>query len=886
MNKFFQINMKVKSIINNQGLAIITAFLMMLYVNVYSQVCTGNQLTLTIQNVTNPTPTTVEYDVFIENTGSTVIKLSAFGGNVRYPSGGFAATAVLTVVDQPSASAFPGLQSIAPNHNNLSQQLRWTQNPIGSAAASVVVPSNTPMKFARFRLTNPTAWAESTAGVLYFSNGGTGISLNTLAVYCNGNTDSWPISLANSNLVLAHTSTVNPVNFTINPSSSCPTAASASNLLAESCIGAANGSASITITGAANNSSSVTYTVDGGSSQNATLSAGAFSVLNLSAGSHVVAVTYPSCSAVSTSSFNIGAGEANVTPSVSVSASASTICAGTSVTFTATPTNGGAAPTYQWKLNGNDVGTGSTTYTNTGLVNTDVVTVVMTANNTCQTSSTANGNSVTMTVTPNVTPTFTAVSAICSGGSLSALPTSSTNTTPITGTWSPALNNTATTTYTFTPTAGQCATTTTLSITVTPNVTPTVSIAASTSTICSGTSVTFTATPTNGGSIPTYQWQLGGVDIIGETSATYTSAGLANNDVVTVVMTANNTCQTSAIANGNSVTMTVTPSSTNTTPISACGSYVWNGTTYTSSGVYTGSTTNCVTESLDLTITPATTIGSVSTSICAGASYTWPANGQTYTSAQSGLTVITGCNTATLDLTITLATTTGSVDTSICDGSSYTWPANGQTYTTAQSGLTVITGCNTATLNLTITAVTTIGSVDTSICALASYTWPANGQTYTSAQTGLTVVTGCNTATLNLTLTPVQDNTLNVDTIANSYTWIVNGQTYTTSGTYNFVDSINCVNEILILSLTNDIAEESSDAFTIFPNPTNGNVVISLLSDDQCRLNVYDYHGQLVFENPSISNGYGVNLSDYSPGVYIFRVYTSNQIYTRRIIKN
>jgi hypothetical protein len=29
-----------------------------------------------------------------------------------------------------------------------------------------------------------------------------------------------------------------------------------------------------------------------------------------------------------------------------------------------------------------------------------------------------------------------------------------------------------------------------------------------------------------------------------------------------------------------------------------------------------------------------------------------------------------------------------------------------------------------------------------------------------------------------------------------------------------------------------------------------------------------------------------VNLSDYSPGVYIFRVYTSNQIYTRRIIKN
>ncbi|MFM7105232.1 MAG: hypothetical protein ACKOW8_06890, partial [Flavobacteriales bacterium] len=42
----------------------------------------------------------------------------------------------------------------------------------------------------------------------------------------------------------------------------------------------------------------------------------------------------------------------------------------------------------------------------------------------------------------------------------------------ITGTWSPAINNTATTTYTFTPTAGQCATIATLSIAITPNLTP------------------------------------------------------------------------------------------------------------------------------------------------------------------------------------------------------------------------------------------------------------------------------------------------------------------------------------------------------------------------------------------------------------------------------
>ena len=87
---------------------------------------------------------------------------------------------------------------------------------------------------------------------------------------------------------------------------------------------------------------------------------------------------------------------------------------------------------------------------------------------------------MTITVNPNVTPTFTAVAAICSGATLSPLPTTSLN--GITGTWAPALDNTATTTYTFTPTAGLCATPT-MTITVNPNVTPTFTAVAA---ICSG----------------------------------------------------------------------------------------------------------------------------------------------------------------------------------------------------------------------------------------------------------------------------------------------------------------------------------------------------------------------------------------------------------------
>lgn len=71
-----------------------------------------------------------------------------------------------------------------------------------------------------------------------------------------------------------------------------------------------------------------------------------------------------------------------------------------------------------------------------------------------------------ITAPGNITPAFDPVPPICSGTTLNALPAISIN--GITGNWSPALNNTATTVYTFTPTAGQCANAVTLTITVTP----------------------------------------------------------------------------------------------------------------------------------------------------------------------------------------------------------------------------------------------------------------------------------------------------------------------------------------------------------------------------------------------------------------------------------
>lgn len=90
-----------------------------------------------------------------------------------------------------------------------------------------------------------------------------------------------------------------------------------------------------------------------------------------------------------------------------------------------------------------------------------------------------------ITVDNSVTPTFTQVPPICSGGTLNPLPTTSNN--GISGTWSPALNNQQTTTYTFTPSLqGTCIATAIMTIGVLSSTVPTFTQVAP---VCAGTTV-------------------------------------------------------------------------------------------------------------------------------------------------------------------------------------------------------------------------------------------------------------------------------------------------------------------------------------------------------------------------------------------------------------
>ncbi len=107
--------------------------------------------------------------------------------------------------------------------------------------------------------------------------------------------------------------------------------------------------------------------------------------------------------------------------SVSISADpGNNICSGTSVTFTANTNGGSGTFSYQWKIDGNNFGTNSNTFTSSTLENADKVSVVVSSSEstTCSISS----SDYTMTVNATKTPTVS-VSAnktsICPGESVS-----------------------------------------------------------------------------------------------------------------------------------------------------------------------------------------------------------------------------------------------------------------------------------------------------------------------------------------------------------------------------------------------------------------------------------------------------------------------------------
>ena len=139
----------------------------------------------------------------------------------------------------------------------------------------------------------------------------------------------------------------------------------------------------------------------------------------------------------------------------------------------------------------------------------------------------ASVQTLTVVVGPPSTPTFDLIDPVCSGDVIDLPVTSNEG---FTGTWSPAVDNTQTTTYTFTPDAEQCALTAELTVEVLDN--PIIS-AGEPQTVCIGDEVILSGS--GGGAGGTYTWDngvLNGESFVVNGTILYTVTGTDENGCI------------------------------------------------------------------------------------------------------------------------------------------------------------------------------------------------------------------------------------------------------------------------------------------------------------------------------------------------------------------
>lgn len=528
--------------------------------------------------------------------------------------------------------------------------------------------------------------------------------------------------------------------------------------------------------------------------------------------------------------------------SIASSDADNSICAGASITFTATPTNGGTAPTYQWKVNGVNVGTNAVTYTTTTLTTGQSVTCVMTSNLPGVTGSPATSNAIVTTVNAiPATPTITTNSPVCAGSTINL---STSSVTGATYAWSgpnvftsstqnPTISNATTTmagTYNLTVITNGCTSAAgNASVVVNASVAPSVSIAITTggNPTCVSQSVTFTATPTNGGASPSYQWKVNGVNA-GTNSATFTPGSIANNDVITCVMTSNATCISTPTATSNAITMTVTTSVTPSVAITANNNPACIGATVTFTAVPTnGGTTP--------TYQWQVNGGNVGTNSATYSSSTLT-NGQVVTCIMTSSSSCASTPTATSNAItmsfVSSVTPTASISLTsgtnpACSGTSLTFTATGTNLGTAPSYQWQVNGLNVGTNASTYTS-SSIANGNNVTCIITSNASCLSASTATSNTITVTVSASVTpTVTIATTNNPACEGTpVTFTTSATNqgtsptYTWYLNGGSVATGASYitsslTNIDVVHCVMTSNVACATSSTATSNNISMTI-----------------------------------------------------------------------
>lgn len=269
------------------------------------------------------------------------------------------------------------------------------------------------------------------------------------------------------------------------------------------------------------------------------------------------------------------------------------ICTDTKVRFTTETFYAGDNPTYQWLLNGVNVGDNSDTLALTNLKEGDKIQAILTIQATdCAGPISVYSNIQQIVIYP-VRPPKAKITAsnseICPGEKVTFTATSEKYDNGIykwfidgieTGTngdvfVTSALKNGSIVEVSYSAT-NQCgiplySKSNAITINIKPALVPSVSIKSSSTEICKGKQITFSAIPVNGGVSPGFAWFLNGVKTGGNTDQ-YSTNTLLDNDKIKVKMNSNAVCADTASVLSNSIIVRVSNVVTPTIDISGAAS--------------------------------------------------------------------------------------------------------------------------------------------------------------------------------------------------------------------------------------------------------------------------------------------------------------------------
>lgn len=609
------------------------------------------------------------------------------------------------------------------------------------------------------------------------------------------------------------------------------------------------------------------------------------------------------------------------------------VCSGIQVTFTATPVNGGTAPSYVWLVNGTPVpNETSATFTSTTLSNNDQVAAVLSSNEQCKSGNPDTSAAITMQISAGLAPVTvtaapTTAGPYCAGSSISFVATPSNGGSTPRYRWfinnvvqpndtlvnftANGLNNNDTVKVELTSNSlcvsGSSIAEFKYGVSINPNLPVSVSVVADKDSICGGQSITFTATPTNGGTSPSYRWFRNGIVLAGQTAATLTTSIIENNDTIRCELTSNEICQSGGPALSNGVIAKVNPLP-NTNFSSANTQRTVNFTNTTTAGVTyawdfgDGGTSTAPNPSHTYAADGSFNVRLIASNACGSDTITKSVLVITVDANVTGLTApVSGCNlTASTQVRIRVRNNRTEALTNV----PVAYQINGGTVVTdiipsiAASGLSIFTFTTNADLSAD-------GEYNVVGWAAIPNDFDNSNDTFkvtvynqSRANASFTTSVIGGDLTLTNTSTTAEGNS------ATTYAWSFGDgntstaenptHTYAAVGTYTvqLIATNTCGSDtsssnvtITAVGINNTVNAKN---VAIYPNPNTGkfNVDLALTTQDRVTLTLINANGQIVYTRDlgtTSAENLSIDLSELAAGIYSLKIEGINTQITKRV---